>query len=514
MESKSYFFIALLLIPLLLYAPIVQAIAVEPMVLDFPGRPGEQYQFELTISPENEQRVIYLSLYHPTQALDGTVFFTEGDASVYPAIDWVRLERERIVVSPGQPVKVEGTITVPFSAGGSHSVIVMVEPVVEDAEEGVTIIVRYAARVTINVERPGLRSDLKILSTDIIPDEEGKPLLVVHVENPSAFRFPISGESTIRDENRRLVDRVTLKTLSAWESGHDSFAIYPETEVLLVAPINAPLYGGKFYVQNFISYDNAKQVIKGEEFMVEEGQFVNLWDSPILVEPEHMESEIQLGGAATHILQFENYLDEPFHVFIDVDDVVTDYEYSVFDHLELEFRGEQQFTLQPRARGRNVLLVRAPRDATPGGYYGNVNLHVFSMDEEYLDTHTVPLSVLVGREWLRSATPNSLVVEKGDEEYLFSSAIVNTGNVHLALHGTLELRNEDEDTLYAFSLNMAGEQERLLPDATGFLVANVSDDHLLPGEYLATVVVHEGQDQVGIGEFTLIIEEKEQEGSE
>lgn len=507
LKKKMSFLVLLLFLLGIVHLPLAHAIGVQPMVLDFEGRPGEQYQFELTISPEFQQRIVYLSLFQPSQSLDGSVTFLEGDSEVYPPIAWVRLEKERVVVPPGEPTTVSGTISVPFGAGGSYTVIVMVEPSVEDAEEGVTIIVRYAVRITINVERPGLRSDLKILDMDLVPDEEGKPLLTVRVKNPSNFRFPISGESTIRDENRRLVERVALKTPSAWESGLDSFAIYPETELLLVAPIKEPLYEGKFYLQNFLAYDTSKQVIKGQEFFIEEGQFTSLWEHFLLVEPKEMESTVQLGAAATHILQMENRHKEALHIQIGAEDIVTDYDYSVFKHLELELRGESEFTLGPRQRDRNILLIRAPRDLKPGGYYGKLNVHVFSQDDEYLETHAIPMSVLVGREWEKSAQVQSLAIEALDEEYLFSAVLLNSGNVHFSPRGTVELRDENEDLVNVIRLQMPEDARSLLPEMRGFMAAAVNREHVLPGTYLATVLVFDGEERVGLAEFPLVIEE-------
>ena len=487
-------------------SPLALAIGVQPMVLDFEGRPGEQYSFEISIFPESIQRVVNLSLYQPIQFFDGSVDFLEGDPKAYPPIGWVRLEKERILVPPGEPTKVQGTISVPFSAGGSHSVIVMVEPTVEDAEEGVTVIVRYAVRLTINVDRPGLRSELKILNTELVSDEDGKPLLMVHISNPSPFRFPISGESTIRDENRRLVERVNLRTLSAWETGHDSFAIYPYTELMLTAPIEEPLYGGNYYLQNFISYDTTKQVIKTQEVFVEEGQFVTLGAQAIAVEPKAMEAHIQLGAATTFILQMENRQAEQFEISLGAEDIVAEYAHSIFEHLEIELRGEEFQTLQPRGRGRSILLVRAPRDAEPGGYYGKINVHVSSGDGEYVESYTIPMSVLVGRDLERAVEVRGIAVETLEEEYLFSASIGNAGNVHVTPWGKLELRDENDDVVNIVRLEMPEGVGSLLPDLAGFLVATIHEDYISPGSYMATVQVFEDQERVGIAEFPLVIE--------
>lgn len=277
----------------------------------------------------------------------------------------------------------------------------------------------------------------------------------------------------------------------------------------LVAPIKEPLAAGKFYLQNFISYDTTKQVIKGKEVFVESDQFIGLDQHLLKIEPARLESGLLQGAATTHVLQVENLQGEQLYIRIEAEEVATDYDRSLFEHLELELRGEAELALEPRGRARSIILVRAPRDVKPGGYYGKINVRVFSTAKEHLETFTVPFSVLLGREWERSATPRSLAVELVDQEYLISAVIANTGDVHLSPRGRLELRDEDNDVVAVFNLDLAEGAGELLPEMNGFLLATVNRANMPPGNYLATVLVLEEQEQVGIAEFPLQIEDKE-----
>lgn len=509
MSFRMIKYIVLCGLMLMIFAIPASAIGVQPMVLDFQGRPGEKYSFEISLLPEDTQRIVHLDLYEPKQNLDGTLGFVEGDSDLYPPIGWIELERDRVIVPPGEPTVVNGTVTVPFSAGGSYSVIIMAEPAVEEAETGVNIIVRYAVRLTINVDRPGLRSELQILDMNLLPDEEEKPMLQIHVKNPSPFRFPISGEATLRDDSRRLVERVTLRTLSAWESGYESYSIYPGAELLLVAPISEPLTEGNYHLQNFLSYDTSKQLIKGKEIQVELGQFATIQDQLVRVKPETMDSSLQLGAATTHIIEVENRTTEALNIQIGAEDIETDYVRSAFDNLELEFRGDYQFVVEPKRSARTVLLVRSPRDVEPGGYYGQFRVAVFSADYDYLESHTIPLNILVGKEWLSSVEVQSLAVEATNDEYLFSVAFSNSGDDHLKPTGTVSLYDAEGEIVNTMHLELAEGQDYILPSMNGFLMAFVPQRNILPGLYDATVTIFVGNEKLGTADFEVVIEPEE-----
>ena len=66
-------------------------------------------------------------------------------------------------VYPGSEAKVSGTVRVPFSAGGSHTAVIMVEPQVPMIQSGITFRVRYAVRLNIRVDRPGLRRTAELV---------------------------------------------------------------------------------------------------------------------------------------------------------------------------------------------------------------------------------------------------------------------------------------------------------------------------------------------------------------
>ncbi len=129
---------------------------VRPLVLDLDLTPGDRTEFEITLTPGTTEEIVDLTLYQPIQLLDGSLNYLPADPAGFPAANWITLERNQVRVIPGAETSVKGTVQVPFSAGGTYVAVIMVEPQTPVAQQGITFRVRYAVRLNIRVNRPGL----------------------------------------------------------------------------------------------------------------------------------------------------------------------------------------------------------------------------------------------------------------------------------------------------------------------------------------------------------------------
>ena len=208
--NKVYIIFLIFVLIFVLYSSNLLAVGVRPLSLDLEMEQGESSTFELELVPEGTEETVALNLYYPRQQITGTLTFEEGDLEQHEVLNWIALPDE-VTVPPDEEVEVTGEINVPFDAEGTHTAVVMVEPLMEDGE-GISLQVRYAVRISIHVDAPGLREDAELLDFDLEADEDDQPLLTAHMENPSPLMYNAAGEVTVRDESRQLIERVTLKT--------------------------------------------------------------------------------------------------------------------------------------------------------------------------------------------------------------------------------------------------------------------------------------------------------------
>ncbi|MFW5972320.1 MAG: hypothetical protein ACOCRL_02410, partial [Bacillota bacterium] len=182
-----------------------EAVGVRPLVIDVDMFPGDTKDFEINLTPSDNDEIINLSFYQPVQLGTGSLTYQEADPEVFQPVNWVNLEENRVELPAGENRTVRGTVSVPFDAGASHTVVIMVEPETEAAQEGVSFKVRYAVRLNINIERSGLRPSGEVDNFEFSFDEQGVPTVNSLFRNTSALHYDVSAEATIRDERGSLV---------------------------------------------------------------------------------------------------------------------------------------------------------------------------------------------------------------------------------------------------------------------------------------------------------------------
>ncbi len=481
------------------------AVSVRPLSFHFVLEPGDVEEFELILTPGGRQETVTLNFYHPTQQITGGLSYEEADPQKHPAIRWVTLDNQ-VVVPPDEETRIVGEIQVPYGVEGSHTVIVMAEPLVDPSQTGIVLSVRYAVRVVIHVDRPGLRSNAEVLKFGIEPDEENRPILSAHLKNPSSLAYRATGEVTVRDEDRQLVQRVLLRSESASRAGRDETWIYPGAEVLFTGAITEPLFAGTYDLRLFLRYADGRQVIRSETVEVGEEYIDAERMEYIEVTPERVEGELRPGGAATEVVEMRNRTGDPLTVRIGGAEIEPDYPHSLFEAMELQIRGDQEFAIAPRRSGRSVLIFRSPREIEPGGYYGTFQVHVFDAEGEHLETRPVDLSMTIGEAWAYAAEVQALEYQLLGEELVLSAAVQNTGPVHLAPRGRIYLRNAAGEIVRTIPLPLQEGLSSILPQQTGLMTTSVTG--VEPGAYVADIRIEYGGEELDAAEYDMIIEEE------
>lgn len=482
----------------------VFAVGVRPLVIDVDCKPGDKKSFELILTPANTQEIINLSLYQPVQLTTGGLTYQLADPQTYRAIQWVKLEKDTVTIPPGEETKVKGTVSVPFDAGGSHTVVVMVEPKAEEVTTGIGFRVRYAVRININVERPGLRAKADVTELSINEDDKGMSTIKAVLKNPSPLYYDASAEVTIRDEGRRLVERVPLKTQLAWQSNHDTTRVYPGAEVWLIGSMNEPLVPGKYEMRLFLRYADGLQIIQTKEFTVDQSaaKAAPLVKS-VKVTPDSIEENIKPGGVASKVIQIDNRTGDQYQVKLAPRDIESQYSHSLFSTFDVQLRGDSEFDLEAHRSGRVIFTFKAPRDLQPGGYYGILDVGVFANDE-LVERHEVDLSFVADGKFDYQAEILGVSYELYNNELLFSVDVRNQSEIHFAPKGTLYLKNQQGEVVKTVQLKLQEGTDNILPQRVGRLVATTTD--VKPGEYTADIRVIYESAEIGMAEKALTIE--------
>lgn len=480
----------------LMASQVALAFGVRPLVIDLDLKPGDTRDFEIILNPGSNDETVLLSLYQPIQLLDGNLAYQEPTPETFPSVNWVQLDKHEVKVYPGEDAVISGRVKVPFDAGGSHTVVVMAEPKVAADQPGITLIVRYAIRLNIRVDRPGLRPNAKLLDFDMLPGEAGEPVLVARIANPSAWDYLVSGEVTIRDKERRLIERVELNSGASARAGLNQTRMYPGSEVEYIGLVTKRLSPGEYTLRAFFRYGEHGQITQTKTIEVVEGQFSFPGADEIgafTVDIEGIELEMKPGQRKSQVLQLTSEIQEPSIIAIGGNDIEPDYPYSPLEWVEL--KGPGQFELPGRGRGRAILTIAVPKDALAASYNGFIVLEAYSPESgEPLSHKVVPLSVLVGDDHLYQVEIKSFQVESTEEGHLLSLDIANTGNVDLIPRADVIILNPAGEFVERASLTMPEAGLKVIPLHRQQLAG--SADGLSSGTYQVQVVIYDGTREI------------------
>lgn len=489
---------------LLVFASIpALAVGVQPLVVDLNLRPGDRETFELILSPTDTQQIVNLTLYQPVQLITGGLTYQEGDADIYPAIDWIEPDSTQVVVPPREETKVTGHVEVPFDAAGHHTVVVMVEPQPDEAAAGITFRVRYAVRINLLIERPGLRPRAEIASFELLKDEEGSPTIEMLFRNPTPLQYDAAAEVTIHDESRRLIQRVPLLTAAAQQSGRESTRIYPGAEVLYAGVVTEPLFPGNYDMRLFVRYADGMQVIQNESIAIASGEFVQSErGNRLRIQPEKVDIAIRAGGVASQVVQIENRMRETYDLQYSARDVLPEYSRSIFGAMDIQLRA-QDVQLGDRRTARAVITARSDRNIAPGGYYGYLDVNLLQNNEP-VESYTIPIHAVVEGQIEYVADILSIHTEELDDEQLYTVDIRNMSAAHISPHGTLYIKNAESGVIQeTIQLSLQEGLDAILPELSGLMVGTAPA--LKPGEYTAEISVTHGNKAIGTEEFSLTI---------
>lgn len=463
------------------------AVGVRPLVIEMDVRPGDVRDFEVALLPSSTEETVDLTLYEPVQQLSGGLVYQLPANPAFSATSWVSLERNVVQVLPGAETRVKGRVTVPFSASGSHTVIVMVEPRPPEITSGIGFQIRYAVRLSIRVERPGLRQTAELDEFELRAGDQGQPIIRAVVRNTSPWDYLVEGEVTIRDTERRLVERIAL--VSPAGASYQTTRIYPGARVEFLGDVSKRLEPGDYTARVYFRYGDHGQIVREQTISVAEGDFNFPGADEIgafSLSPDIIEYEAKPGERKSHVIEVVSETAENTRIVVETKSLGADHPYSLTEWIQLRMAGNE-FELPGRRQTRLGVTIAVPRDARDGSYHGSIIVQAYELGTGRLLTEkAIPITVLVGEEHERSVEVRSCLVSQG--EVLLD--LLNTGNVMVRPTAEAVFRSMEGEYVGRVPLVLPEGESGIAPLRSQRLEGNAS--LLEPGVYSVEISVEDG----------------------
>lgn len=488
--------IPLFLILFLIIGSSILASGVDPLLLNLSGKPGETLNFKVTIQPSDKPGDVQLSLHKIVQKPDGNFDYQPVDPGSYAPTGWVSFP-SKVTVVPGKSTEIKGTIKLPNDAKGSDNhLLLMIEPENDIKKvDGLSLMVRYGVTLNVQVDKPGTRPAATITSFDMVKSQKGFATIQGNVKNTSLVDLQTYAYVTIRNVQKKLMEKIELLPYSYLESNVGDPVLYPDSELLYLGVVHQNLPPGAYEIRLFLRYGETGQLIQSKNINIQEGQykFPEAMYKNIKIGPEELSFEGKPGQISIKALKFENKSDKPLIVQMVTSDIEPKYTYSVFNNTKFETKNGDKFVIKPKQMVVKIITVAFPKDAPIRGSYGNLKIQVYTEAEKpiFVEEQNIKVSANIVGEKKKQVEVKNLSGERNGENYIMSAVIKNTGNTAISPAITLLLKDDDNRTVANTDLNCDGEENiTILPDRMATVTATLTN--IKPGKYQAEVKAVDG----------------------
>ena len=211
-------------------------------------------------------------------------------------------------------------------------------------------------------------------------DENGEQVIVAAVENTSQLDYLAGVEVSIRDENRSLVERVILRTISAARNKRDLTRLYPGSKVLFIGKPENYLYPGSYELRAIMSYGERGKASFIENINILPGQFkepARVQSGYCSIKPEVINVKLEPGQRITESIEITNISRERVYIKTELVDIEEEYAYSLLPWLRLY--ADRSLVLLPRQSQKLLNILQLPLNIAKGSYYALVNIKVYQM---------------------------------------------------------------------------------------------------------------------------------------
>lgn len=226
--------------------------AIAPLVINIAGEKNTRIPFEFTIKAK-KPGAVKLKIFDLNQIETGHMGFVEGDKSNKDSkANWVSIKDDEYTIKEGDFSVATGYVVIPSKAKGQHLAAVMVEELEnKEAKNGIVVNVRYAVILKIDTvmgKKAKIRTKTNFDNLTYRKVEGGWEF-EGEFKNESQAEGRLFTELQIRNQDRKLVGRIPLKTLSAWQRNEIESMVYPGSKVKIFGKLPEELLEGNYEVR-------------------------------------------------------------------------------------------------------------------------------------------------------------------------------------------------------------------------------------------------------------------------
>jgi len=245
--------------------------AISPLVINIEGKKNTKIPFEFTVKAKKTGDVT-IKVFDLNQIETGHMGFIEGDEnSKESKSSWVTLEKTKFSIKQNDFSVAKGHVVIPRKAKGQHLAAVMVEEVQsKEVKNGIAVNVRYAVILKIDTTSgKKIRSRTKTKFENLsFRKVEGGWEFEGEFKNLSKTEGRLFTELQLRNSNKKLIGRVTLKTLSAWQRNEAESMVYPGSKVKIFGKLPKDVIEGNYQVRIKNKFNNRNQPVYREDVVL------------------------------------------------------------------------------------------------------------------------------------------------------------------------------------------------------------------------------------------------------
>jgi hypothetical protein len=222
---------------------------VSPMLIEIEDVAPTVRNFSFSVTGQTEAQV-KLSFFDMSQLESGYMAFREADISNTESLaSWIDLEDDSFRIQGGETKLVNGKINVPTRAAGTYLLSIMVEEdIPEDASNGVAVTIRYAVVINLKVDG-AINRRIKTGFEELVVVSAGNgKYLEGMFSNESRIDEWLDSEVQIRTENNKLIERVKMRTESAWQRNDITSRVFPGAKVRVFGKMERDIEPGDYKV--------------------------------------------------------------------------------------------------------------------------------------------------------------------------------------------------------------------------------------------------------------------------